>query len=77
MELANSRQGEAPLPCAVLSVIGQVASRLVKESDRCLMLKAKCPKCGAQYVGWALSNLQHRKCSNCGEHLVVFATGKS
>jgi len=40
------------------------------------MLKAKCPKCGAQYVGWALANLQHRKCSNCGELLVVFATGK-
>jgi len=40
------------------------------------MLKAKCPKCGAQYVGWALSNLQNRKCSKCEEHLVVIAEGK-
>jgi len=40
------------------------------------MLKAKCPKCGAQYVGWALSNLQNRKCSKCGEHLVVISEEK-
>jgi len=40
------------------------------------MLKGKCPKCGAQYVGWALSNLQNRKRSKCGEHLVVISEEK-
>jgi len=40
------------------------------------MLKAKCPKCGAQYVGWALAKLQHQKCDKCGERLVVTAEEK-
>ena len=35
------------------------------------MLKCKCPKCGAEYVGWALSNPKHRKCSKCGVDLVT------
>jgi len=38
--------------------------------------KAKCPKCGAEYVGWALSNPGHRKCAKCGADLVVIAEEK-
>jgi len=33
--------------------------------------KAKCPKCGAEYTGWALSNPRHRKCRKCGADLVI------
>lgn len=46
------------------------------QKERSLMLKGKCPKCGAEYVGWALSNPQERKCSKCGGRLVVIAEGK-
>jgi len=35
------------------------------------MLKGKCPKCGAEYTGWALSNPQHQKCRKCGAELVI------
>ena len=41
------------------------------------MPKGKCPKCGAEYVGWALSNPQHRKCDKCKIDLVVINEEKT
>ena len=35
------------------------------------MPKGKCPRCGAEYTGWALSNPEHRKCDKCGADLVM------
>jgi uncharacterized protein (DUF983 family) len=34
-------------------------------------MKGKCPKCGASYYGWALSNPIHQKCGECGTCLEI------
>jgi predicted nucleic-acid-binding Zn-ribbon protein len=34
-------------------------------------MKAKCPKCGARYYGWALENPLRRKCRKCGSTLEI------
>jgi uncharacterized protein (DUF983 family) len=34
-------------------------------------MKGKCPKCGASYYGWALSNPIHQKCEECGSYLEI------
>ncbi len=39
--------------------------------------KAKCLKCGAEYIGWSLSNPQHRKCDKCGADLEVINEEKT
>jgi rRNA maturation protein Nop10 len=35
------------------------------------IMKAKCPKCGARYYGWALENPLRRKCRKCGSTLEI------
>ena len=41
------------------------------------MLKAKCPKCGAEYSGWALSNPHRQKCNKCRVELVIINEEKT
>jgi DNA-directed RNA polymerase subunit RPC12/RpoP len=36
-----------------------------------IMLVGKCPKCGKQYFGWALSKQAYRTCPDCRSSLVV------
>ena len=35
------------------------------------MLVGKCPKCGKQYIGWALSIPEYQVCPVCGARLVI------
>lgn len=39
--------------------------------------EAKCPKCGARYLGWALHDSKHQKCKKCGAQLEVLDRGQS
>ena len=38
-------------------------------------LKRACPKCGANYFGWALANPSKRKCERCGSALEITESG--
>jgi hypothetical protein len=40
------------------------------------MLEGRCPKCGNNYVGWALRFPRNQSCSNCGAALEIFEDGK-
>ena len=40
------------------------------------MLEGKCPKCGAQYYGWALRWPRHQTCGKCGVGLEITMDGK-
>ncbi|MFC2014445.1 hypothetical protein ACFLUP_00440 [Chloroflexota bacterium] len=40
------------------------------------MLTGKCPKCGWDFYGWALSFPRNQMCGNCGTALSVFEDGK-
>ena len=41
------------------------------------MLEGKCPKCGYQFVGWALQFPRHQTCSRCGIGLEITEDGRS
>ena len=40
------------------------------------MLEGTCPKCGLYRVGWALRNIHHRTCPNCGAMLEITEDGQ-
>ena len=40
------------------------------------MMIGKCPKCGIQYFGWALVDMQHTNCSSCGAQLEITRDGQ-
>ena len=35
------------------------------------MLEGKCPKCGFRRIGWAMNDLRHQTCPNCGTPLEI------
>jgi hypothetical protein len=39
--------------------------------------EAVCPQCGARYAGWALSQLCHQQCAECGSALKITCDGVS
>ncbi|OIP26451.1 MAG: hypothetical protein COT13_00785 [Chloroflexi bacterium CG08_land_8_20_14_0_20_45_12] len=39
---------------------------------RLKMPEARCPKCGAHYYGWALTDPEHQTCSKCGTKLEIY-----
>ncbi|MBA7505258.1 hypothetical protein ES706_03923 [subsurface metagenome] len=36
------------------------------------MLEARCPKCGALFYGWALTEPEHQTCLECGTELEIY-----
>jgi hypothetical protein len=38
-------------------------------------LEGICPKCGARYYGWALSNPRYQMCGKCGVSLDILRNG--
>jgi ribosomal protein S27AE len=40
------------------------------------MIEGRCPKCGANYFGWALRFPRNQSCANCGAALIIYENGK-
>jgi uncharacterized protein (DUF983 family) len=38
-------------------------------------IKAFCPKCGAEYCGWGLTDPVQQKCDQCGSYLNISING--
>ena len=41
------------------------------EKDILMAIEGECPRCGAQYVGWALRNPKYRRCNECDAELEI------
>lgn len=39
------------------------------------MLEGRCPKCGYQCYGWALTNPEQQACPECGTKLEIYQEG--
>ena len=59
-------------PCTQKEQAGQVWDE-EKQIDR--RMKGKCPKCGREYYGWNLQQLDKQHCA-CGAKLVITRIGK-